>query len=217
MARVGGQVRWSWIVSPADGKLPYTAEGKKRVAKVKASVQSLDNPEARDTMERCLMPSFAAIGPPILNSPYAANYQIVQTPNQVIISAEVNHVVRIVRLNATHAPAAVRSWEGDSIGHWEKDTLVVETTNVLPGAASRMPSLYISPDARTKERFTRVSATELRHEFAIDDPAIYTQVWRGQEPFVATKGPIYEFACHEGNYGLAGILAGARHIEAEAR
>lgn len=162
------------------------------------------------------MPSWGASGPPVLNSPYAANYQIVQTPDRVVIVAESNGEARIVRLNSAHAPPGMRSIAGDSIGHWEKDTLVVETTNFQAGESYR-PAPYMSAEAKVTERFTRVSPTELRYEFSVEDPAVFTQVWRGEEPFLAAKGPLYESACHEGNYSLPSILAGARRAEAQPK
>jgi hypothetical protein len=172
-----------------------------------------DNPENRTGSERCLMASWAAMSAPMLNSPYSANYQIVQTAHEVAIYSEMNHDVRLIRLGGTHAPKAMHYWMGDSIGHWEKGTLVVETTNFNPGESMR-GTYYLSPDAVVTERFTRVSPTQIRYQFTVDDPAVYSQPWTAEMPFNATKGPIYEFACHEGNYGLEGILAGARQIEA---
>jgi hypothetical protein len=217
LARIDGHARTSWIVSPADGKLPYTAEGRRlRDAQRAATEKAFDGPEDRNLSERCLMPSWGASGPPVLNSPYSANYQIVQTPDRVVILAESNGEVRIVRLNSPHAPAVIRPIAGDSVGHWEGDTLVVETSNFRPGEAYR-PAPYLSADATVTERFTRVSPTEIRYEFSVNDPKIFTEVWRAEEPFVSTKGPLYESACHEGNYSLPGILAGARRAEGQAK
>jgi len=139
----------------------------------------------------------------------------VQTANAVAILSEVNHDVRIVRLNAQHVPPAIRPWMGYSIGHWEKGTLVVETTNFNPRDAFHV-QLELSPNTRIVERFTRISATEIFYEFTVEDSTIYTQPWRGEMVFRASKDPIYEVACHEGNYSLAGVLAGARQDEAKA-
>jgi hypothetical protein len=218
LARIDGRVRTSWIVSPADGRLPYTAEGQKLVAAHEAaSAMAFDGPEVRPDSERCLAASWGATGPPMLSSNYAANYQIVQTSDVVAILSEMNHDVRIVRLNGVHQPAVMRRWMGDSIGHWEKDTLVVETTNLHAGDSYNAWGLLMSADAKVIERFTRVSATQILYQFSVEDPKIFTEIWRGEMPFVATKGPIYEFACHEGNYSLPGILAGARQAEAAAQ
>lgn len=225
LARIGGQARTSWIVEPADGHLPWSAAGKAARDREVAARSGSADPEARNVSERCLISGFAAAGPPMLSSPYGTIYQIVQTRDAVAISIEANHDVRIVRLGAgghgqapAHLPASVRPWLGDSVGRWAGKTLVVETTNFNPGDALKMPiGLYISRDATVTERFTRLSPTELLYDFTVDDPASFTRVWRAQMLFRASKGPAYEYACHEGNYALPGILAGARREEADAR
>ncbi|HEV7386361.1 MAG TPA: hypothetical protein VGN89_15870 [Phenylobacterium sp.] len=219
LARIDGKARTSWIVEPADGKLPYTKDGAADRARHAQAVSSPANPESRTPSERCLLAGWAAAGPPMLNSPYANEYQFVQTADAVAIHMESVHDVRIVRLNtAAHLPAGVRPWMGDSIGRWDGETLVVETTNFNPGDAPKLPTtLYVSTDAKVTERFTRISPTRLLYEFAVDDPKTYSQVWRAQMLFEASKGPIYEYACHEGNYSLPGILAGARHEEAQGK
>jgi hypothetical protein len=210
LARVEGGVRTSWITSPEDGRVPLSDEARRRRA---AHANTVDNPEERPPSERCLTASWEAMSAPILNSPYSANYQIVQTAHEVAILSEMNHDVRIIRLGGKHPPKSVRYWMGDSIGHWEKDTLVVETTNLHPGEAFRR-SYYLSPDAVVTERFTRVSPTQIRYQFSVEDPIAFSRPWTADMPFNATTQPIYEFACHEGNYGMEGILAGARQLEA---
>ncbi len=219
LARIDGKARSSWIVDPADGRLPYTAEGLAAVKGMPAVVNNANNPETRNASERCLLSGFAGSGPPMLNAPYASLYQFVQTKDAVAIQLESVHDVRVVRLNSkAHLPANVRPWLGDSIGHWEGESLVVETTNFNPGDAFKMPiGVYISPNAKVIERFTRVSPTQLRYDFTVEDPATFSKPWRAEMVFEATKGPIYEYACHEGNYALPGILAGARHEEAAAK
>ncbi len=219
LARIEGKARTSWIVDPADGKLPYTAQGRAIRAREAAAHGDSDNPETRTASEQCLVAGWAAAGPPMLNSPYGNEYQIVQTRDAVAISMETVHDVRVIRLDAkSHLPANVRPWMGDSIGHWEGKTLVVETTNFNPGDALKLPTdLYVSKDARVVERFSRTGPTTLLYEFTVEDPATFTRPWRAQMLFTASKGPIYEYACHEGNYSLPGILAGARHEEANAR
>jgi hypothetical protein len=219
LARIGGQARTSWIVEPADGHLPYSAAGKAERARRLNQADDAAGPEDRTSSERCLLSGWAASTPPMLNAPYSNLYQIVQTADQVAISMEANHDVRIIRLNqAHHLPASIRPWMGDSIGHWEGRTLVAETTNFNPGDAFRMPmGLLISMDAKVTERFTRLGPTKLLYQFAVDDPATYSSVWRGEMLLETTKGPIYEYACHEGNYSLPGILAGARHQEAQGK
>jgi hypothetical protein len=213
LARIDGSARTSWIVSPADGRVPYTNEAKARRAMQANRETGLDGPEARPGNERCLMSTSA--GPPLLNANSDSDYQIIQTQREVVIIAQMNHDARIVRLNGRHPPDSVRLWMGDSIGHWDRDTLVVETTNFHPSEGGRSRFL-MSPQAKIVERFRRVSPSELRYEFSVEDPATFTEIWRGQIPLRAIKGPIYEFACHEGNYSLPNILGGARREEADA-
>lgn len=213
LARIDGRLRTSWIVSPADGLLPYRPEARRRAAEMISD--RADGPEDRGTTERCLVGGQGAAGPPIQNpTTTSGGTRIIQTRTEVAILAEMNHDVRIVRLKARHQASVVRQWMGDAIGWWEGDTLVVETTNFHPQETDHARYL-ISPDARVTERFRRVSPTELRYEFEVDDPANYTAVWRGEMPLLADKGQIYEYACHEGNYGLANILTGARQVERE--
>jgi hypothetical protein len=212
LAVIDGEMRTSWITSTADGRIPYTAEARRRLEAIRAGAfTDYAGPESRNTSERCLTPSFSAASPPMQNAPYASNYQIVQTRDAVVIVSEIDNEVRIVRLGDRHPDH--RLWMGDSIGRWEHDTLVVETTGFKEAEAFRAPVFYIGPDAKVTERFTRVSATEIRYAFTVDDPATYTEVWRGEMPFHATKEPMYEYACHEGNYSLAGLLQGARYVE----
>ncbi|THD80605.1 MAG: hypothetical protein E7812_07705 [Phenylobacterium sp.] len=220
--RLNGQVRTSWLVDPADGKLPYSAEGRRAFgAALRKARTSFDGPEVRPLGERCILGFGSSAGPPMLNVLYNNNYQIVQAPDSVAIVVEMNHDVRTVRLNAAgHLPPMMRPWMGDSIGHWEGETLVVETTNFNPGESLRPyfgATLYLSKDARVTERFTRVSATQILYQFAVDDPQTFTQTWRAEMPLNAAKGPVYEYACHEGNYALPDILSGARAAEREGR
>jgi hypothetical protein len=214
LARIGGQVRTSWIVDPADGRLPYTEAAR---AEAKATEDAddhvFDNPEARPFDERCLLGVGGSAGPPFLNTASNSHLQIVQTSDHVVIVAEMNHDARIVRLrDRRHAPAAVKPWMGDSIGWWEGDTLVVETTNFNPGERWHWNSGYvlIAENAKVVERFTRTGPAEILYRFRVEDPVNYTQAWRGEMPLRAAAGPVYEYACHEGNYALANILAGGR-------
>jgi hypothetical protein len=219
LARIDGKARTSWIVDPADGRLPYTAAGLAAVRRMPAAINDAANPETRNPSERCLLVGFGGAGPPMLNGPYASEYEFVQTRDAVAIHLESVHDVRIVRTNvATHLPPGVRPWLGDSIGRWEGETLVVETTNFNPGDAFKAPlGVYIAPDAKVTERFTRIAPSRMLYEFSVEEPKTFSQVWRAQMVFETTKGPIYEYACHEGNYALPGILAGARREEADAR
>ena len=219
LARIAGKARSSWIVDPPDGRLPYSAAGRAAMeAALKRVRTSFDGPETRTLGERCLLSTAGTDGPPMLNARYNSNYQIVQSPGAVAILVEMNHDVRIIHLGAKrHAPAAVRPWMGDSVGWWEGDTLVVETTNLNPGEALKANGpLYLSPAAKVTERFTRVSPTRILYQFTVNDPATYTRTWRAEMPLNAAKGPIYEYACHEGNYGVANALSGARYIERQA-
>ena len=142
---------------------------------------------------------------------YNNNYQIVQTPGHIMILVEMVHDARIVRINGTHAPKDVRQWLGDSIGHWEGDTLVVDTTNFTNQIRFRGSS----ENLHVMERFTRTDANTILYRVTIDDPSTFTKQWTAEYPFVATPGPIYEYACHEGNYSLTDILGGARKADAE--
>ncbi|MES2721535.1 MAG: hypothetical protein V4656_00130 [Pseudomonadota bacterium] len=224
MGSIEGEYRSSWIVEPADGKLPYSPAGRALFAAEVRKIQTnFDGPEGRQLAERCLLGFGSTAGPPMMNVLYNNMYQIQQARDHLVIVVEMNHDARIVRLMANGAdkrrPAShVRPWMGDSIGWWEGDTLVVETTHFNPGEQLRpgIPTtFYVSQDAKVTERFTRVSPTQIRYAFTVDDPKVYSTVWRGEMPFNATKGPVYEYACHEGNYSLPGILAGARRTEAD--
>lgn len=216
MIRIGGQIHTSMIVEPAEGKLPYTAAGRTLMeAKLKTRTSGFDNPEDRPPTERCLMGGSSSSSVPMMPHWDNSHYQIVQTRDFVAIRMESGRDPRIIRLGGGgHPPPAIRPWAGDSVGHWEGRTLVVETTNLNPGEAFKSPQpLYISRDAKVTERFTRVSAGEIVYDFIVDDPAVYARPWRAQLVFRTSKGPLFEYACHEGNYALPGILAGARHDE----
>jgi len=216
LARIGGRPRTSIIVDPADGRLPYTAAGAKAAkAIVRRASTNLDGPEPRTTSEQCLVGN--TTGPPMLTELYNNNIEIVQTRDRVVFLLEWNHDARVVRLDdRRHVPPEIRPWMGDSIGWWEGETLVVETTNFNSGQRLRRAATdgyYVSPKARIVERLTRTSPTEILYQFSVEDPDIYRQTWRGEQPFVATSAPTYEFACHEGNYSMSNILASARAAE----
>ena len=217
-----GQYRSSWLIEPADGKLPYSAEGRKLfVAEVARIRGNFDGPEARQLAERCLLGFGSTAGPPMMNVLYNNTYQIQQSAGAVAIVVEMNHDARIIRLtDRTHPKADIKPWMGDSVGWWEGDTLVVETTNFNPGERLRpgIPTTYyVSENAKVTERFTRVAAGQILYEFKVEDPTVYTAAWRGEMPLNSTKGPVYEYACHEGNYALPGILRGARVTEASGK
>ncbi|MBI2681492.1 MAG: hypothetical protein HYX25_10875 [Candidatus Solibacter usitatus] len=211
-ARVNGVKRTSLIVDPPDGKIPaLTAEAKQRTAALQYGGR-YDSVKDRPLAERCLLGFGSTSGPPMLPVLYNNNYQIVQTPEHVMILIEMVHDARIIRMNGKHAPPSVRQWLGDSIGHWEGDTLVVDTTNFTNQTRFRGSS----ENLHVVERFTRVDAGTILYRATIDDPTTFTKQWTLEYPFLATKGPIYEYACHEGNYSLTDIMGGARKADAEA-
>ncbi len=206
--RVNGEWRSSWIVSPANGQIPYSKEGATARASRAASARKSGNtgPEVRTLSDRCLVFGQQA-GPPLSNTLYNNNYQIIQTPSNVVINSEMVHDTRIVRINGAAKPDAIKPWFGDSIGHWEGETLVIETRNLNPvqGASGQVP---LSDKGKVTERFTRKSDVEILYEFSVDDPVNYTQVWKGEMPLRLSKERLYEYACAEGNYALEGILRG---------
>ena len=217
LAVVDGEYRTSLLVDPPDGKLPYSWSGRFKLMQRYWSLRSADDPETRLLGERCLVGFGSTGGPPMLPVLYNNHYRIVQTPRHVMILVEMNHDARIIRLGGEHQPDAIRPWLGDSVGRWEGDTLVVETKNFHPGQSFRgslRHQIYMSPDTKVVERFTRQAPDVILYEFAVDDPETYTQVWRGQIPMRAAEGRIFEYACHEGNYSLTNILSGARQEEA---
>ena len=210
LARVGGTIRTSIIVDPPDGHLPpYTSEAWRRLVDTNAyaAKHPADRAQDRSLAERCLLWDAE---PPMLPAPYNSTYQIVQTPKYVMILIEMMHDVRIIPLDGSpHPPQNVRLWMGDSRGHWEGATLVVETTN-FTNKASLQGS---DENLHVTERFTRVDANTILYNFTIDDPTTFLSPWTGELPFVATPGPVYEYACHEDNRALENILRGARAEE----
>lgn len=217
VAKINGQYRSSWLVEPRNGRLPWSQSGGMRATQeTMRAYGTADNPEVRTAGERCIIGYGSSGGPPMMNVLYNNNYQIVQTPKTVAILVEMNHSARMIRIGGTHRPKEMRAWLGDSIGQWEGDTLVVKTRHFHPGASVRSGirhRFYMSENAAVEERFTRVSDDEIFYEFTVDDPEIYRQPWKAEMVLNRTKGPIYEYACHEGNYALPNILAGARREE----
>jgi len=210
-----GQFRTSIIVEPKNGRLPpMTAEARQRFQQlIRNYGGGADNPEGRALGERCLMSFDSSAGPPMLPLLYNNTYQIIQTKDEILIQVEMVHDLRHVRLTDRHTPGDIKTWMGDSIGRWEGDTLVIETINMRPEqGAFRGPG----PTGKVVERLTRISPTVIKYSFTVDDPAMFTQAWTGEVAMKATKGPIYEYACHEGNYALPGILGGARKAEQDA-
>ena len=207
----GGRHLTSLIVDPPDGKIPaLTSAGQARVA-ARANVRRqrgpADGPEDRSLAERCLL--FNA-GPPMLPGPYNNNVQIIQTRDQVVIANEMIHDTRIVPLDGRpHLPATVRRWQGDPRGHWEGDTLVVDTTNF----SDRTNFRGADENLHLVERFRRDGRERLDYTFTIDDPTVFSRSWTVTLPMSLSDGRIYEYACHEGNYAIEDILRGARAQE----
>ena len=218
--RVHGEPRSSFITYPANGHIPeLTPEAKAAGATTRRfgvslppGVKPSDNPETRPLGERCLTSFGFSAGPVMLPLLYNNTYQFAQSQDTVAILVEMVHDVRIVRLNAKHRSDGIRPWFGDSIGHYEGNTLVVETIN-YPQAQTFMGSWK---DLKVTERFTRVGRDRLLYQFKVEDPSTWTQPWGGEYEFSKASGMIYEYACHEGNYGLEDVLSGARAEEAAA-
>jgi hypothetical protein len=206
--------RSSLIVDPPDGKVPALTPAARERAAARAPERRLhpaDGPEDRSLSERCLL--WASAGPPMLPTGYNSNYEIVQIPGYVVILVEMIHDARVIPLDGRpHLGPGVRQWLGDSRGHWEGNTLVVDTTNFNGKAAFRGSG----ENLHLIERFTLTDPDTIRYEFTVDDPATFTRSWSAEVPMRKTNGPIYEYACNEGNYALADILAGTRAEEKSA-
>ncbi len=214
MTRINGEIRTSVIVDPPNGKMPYNAEGRARLAKgLNDMLYVYDHPEARPGPERCMIGGSGSTSVPMFTARYNGNYQFVQTRDHLVISMEQNGVMRLIALR-DEPRIGERRWAGYSRGRWEGDTLVVETDGFKPGEAYKPASpIYVSADAKVTERFTRISPTEILYQFAVDDPTAFSQTWRGEQLFDATPNHVMETACHEGNYSLPGILAGGRELD----
>lgn len=210
---INGEKRASIITSPANGQFPPRAAGAPDPRQLRARMASrTDNPEGFSLGERCILSFGSSAGPPMLPLMYNNTYQIVQSKDEVAIDVEMVHDVRHIRLGGQHIPASMKLWMGDSIGHWEGDTLVVETTNMRPEQGLRGGS----GNQKVTERFTRIGPNKISYQFTIDAPDTYTAPVSGEVEMRSTKGQVYEYACHEGNYALTGMLAGARAEERQA-
>ena len=223
---IDGRKRASLLVDPPDGRVPALTDAarQRRTTGDYAARPTSDqtareddpgfegpeaynDPEIRPLAERCLVGFSSTSGPPILPTYFYNNlHQIVQTPDHVMILTEMVHDARVVRMNAQHAPPTVRKWLGDSIGRWDGDTLVVETTNFSNKTRFRGSS----ENLKVTERFTRLDARTLRYQFTIDDPGTWTRPWTAEYAWPLTNDLMYEYACHEGNYAMGNILRGAR-------
>jgi hypothetical protein len=209
---VKGQYRTSWIVYPENGQIPFK-EGAQRGRGEGVRGGNFDGPEARPLGERCIINSGSA-GPPMLPYLYNNNYEIIQTTDYVAIRVEMNNYTRIIRIGGKHIDANIRPLHGDTIGHWEGDTLVAETTNFHPFHAGGMVGL--TDQGKVTERFTRTSKHQILYEFTVEDPQRYKEPWRAEMSLNTADGRVYEYACHEGNYALSGTLQGAREEEKRA-
>ena len=200
--------RTSLITDPPNGKLPpYTAEGRKR--REAQGNRGYDSWESRSLNERCIV--YRPV--PVRSSGYNNNNQIVQTPGYVAMLQEQIHEIRIIPLDGRpHLGDGIRQWMGDSRGRWEGNTLVVETTNFN----DKTNYEGSGGNRHVVERFTRVDADTMRYEFTVTDPTTWTRAWTGEVPWQKTEGPIFEYACHEGNYGMVNLLNGARVQEKAA-
>ncbi len=224
--KIDGKYRTSIITSPENGRLPpMTDYGKARAMAGAANrnentgtawwidreVGPYDDPESRPLAERCLLGFGSTAGPPALPVMYNNMKRIVQTEEYVMILNEMNHDARIIRMNGEHAPPEVRKWLGDSVGRWEDDVLVVDTRNFRDDNG-----LFLAgKDLRVLERFSRMDDGQLLYQFTVEDPA-WEEPWSGEYVWPASDDLVFEYACHEGNYALGGILRGARILEEEA-
>jgi hypothetical protein len=204
-------LRTSILVDPPDGRLPPLTPEAQRRESARADYARLhpaDGPESRNTWERCL-----GRGLPLIPTSYNNNFQIMQIPGYVVILLEMVHDARIIPIDGRpHLPSNVRSWLGDSVGRWEGDTLVVDVTNFAEGVNFR----GAGPNMHLVERFTRIDEETLLYEFTVEDPTTFTRPFTGAIPALALSEPLFEYACHEGNHAMAGILAGARAEERAA-
>ena len=197
--------RTSLIVDPPDGRIPYLAG---RDAGRRGGGRGYDGPESRGLWERCLTRAL-----PRMSGAYNNNFQIVQSANHVAIINEMIHEVRLIPLDGRpHVEPGIRQWQGDARGRWDGDTLVVETTNFTDQTAFRGSRENLN----LVERFTRIDADTLLYEFTAEDPTAWTQPWSVMVPMLRNDERMYEYACHEGNYGMTNLLNGARVQENEA-
>ena len=209
---VKGEYRTSWITYPESGRIPYSEEGSRLRQENRAKFSGNDGPEGRALGERCIIGFGSTGGPPMNNVLYNNMYQIVQRDDYVMMMVEMAHDARIIPIDKDHRPDAWKPWLGDSVAHWDGDVLVVETRNLHPQQAPRNVAA-LSDEGVVVERFSRFSDEQVLYEFEVRDPIFYTEAWSGEMAFNTTDTQPYEYACHEGNYGLPGILAGARRLE----
>lgn len=228
LMRVRGEARSSYITDPVDGKIPFIDRNKSLKEPIREGNEyrtgegAYEGPEVLPLRERCLISQSDGGGPIMLNGLYNNNYEFHLTRDNLVIEIEMVHDVRIYTIypsaaeaRAHHKPSAIKPWLGDSVAWWEGDTLVAETRNVHPVQAAHT-STPLSPEGTVTERFTRIGDGELLYQFRVEDPVHYSKAWSGEYSFKPAKGVIYEYACHEGNYSVPGILRGARMKEEKA-
>jgi len=211
MAMVKGELRSSWITEPATGRIPYKPGAARGGG---FAITNFDGPETRPQAERCIIGFSGSYGPVMNNGMYNSTMQFVQTPSHVMIEVEMIHDVRVVPIVKSKADVKwgpLPKWGGDSVGWYEGDTLVVETRNPHPSQRA-----MISNQGKLTERFSRWNDKQILYSFEVDDPSLYSQTWKGEMALNASE-PLYEYACHEGNYAMAGILAGARELESQGK
>jgi len=228
LALVKGEFRTSYIVNPENGQIPRLANPKVDLnrpqfgARYLTGVADASGPEAIPIAERCLIGFGNTAGPGMMGTLYNSSYQFVQTDDYVLINVEMVHDARIIPIFATaeearanRRPAVLSQWLGDSVGWYEDDTLIIETTNINPLQMGQS-SIAISQDGKITERFSRYADNEMLYQFTVDDSNLYSQPWTAELSYYPLDGRMYEYACHEGNYAMPGILAGARRAEREA-
>jgi hypothetical protein len=212
-------MRTSIIYDPPDGKLPALTDAarQREAARLQArkAIGPADNVQMRTLAERCI--AWGNVGPPMLPPAYNANFQILQSPDHVVLSHEMMHDVRLIALDGRAVPSrAVQAQAGLARGRWEGDTLVVETTNFTSktnfrgSPQSTRQDIFASETMRVVERFRMTGPDAIDYRFTVEDPSVWMRSWSGEAPFRRFEGPIYEYACHEGNYGVANILRAAR-------
>jgi hypothetical protein len=211
-ANLAWNLRTSIIIGPEGVIPPLTPEARKRRAERRARVKGheFDSAASLSLSARCI--ARPNVGPPLLPAAYNSNLQIVQSPGYVVIESEMIHDARIIPTDGRpHLDKNIEQWMGDSVGHWEGNTLVVDTTNFTD-----LNPYADAQNLHVVERLTRVDADTVLYQFTVDDPGMWTKPWSGELPMTRLHGQIYEYACHEANYGLANTLSGARAAEAEA-
>lgn len=228
LALVKGEYRSSYIINPENGQIPRAADPKGLVrdnfgSRYLTGVGNADGPEAIPLAERCLLGFGNTAGPGMMGTLYNSTYEFVQTKDYVMIDVEMVHDARIIptyasaeEARAHRRPAVLSQWLGDSVGWYENGELVVETVNINPKQMAQS-SIPITADGKITERFSRYSDDEILYRFTVDDANLYSQPWTAELSYHATEGPVYEYACHEGNYAMPGILAGARRQERETQ